>query len=46
MFLRGFDDDVRTFLAAEIRKKGIDLRMNTIIDRVDKNDDGTLTASR
>jgi glutathione reductase (NADPH) len=45
MFLRGFDDDVRTFLAAEIRKKGIDLRMNTIIDRVDKNDDGTLTAS-
>lgn len=45
MFLRGFDDDVRTFLAAEIRKKGIDLRMNTIIERVDKNDDGTLTAT-
>lgn len=45
MFLRGFDDDVRTFLAAEIRKKGIDLRMNTIINRVDKKDDGTLQAT-
>ncbi len=27
-FLRGFDDDVRHFLADEMRKKGIDLRFN------------------
>ena len=26
--LRGFDDDVRHFLAAEMRKKGVDLRTN------------------
>jgi len=28
IFLRGFDDDVRHFLAGEMRKKGIDLRFN------------------
>jgi glutathione reductase (NADPH) len=28
VFLRGFDDDVRHFLADEMRKKGIDLRFN------------------
>ncbi len=27
MFLRGFDDDIRAFLAQEMRKKGIDLRL-------------------
>ena len=44
-FLRGFDDDVRTFLADEIRKKGIDLRFNSNIARVDKNADGSLKAT-
>ncbi len=34
--LRGFDDDIRQTLAAEIRKKGIDLRLNTIIARTDR----------
>jgi glutathione reductase (NADPH) len=28
LFMRGFDEDVRTFLAAEIRKTGVDLRFN------------------
>ena len=35
-FLRGFDDDVRDFLADEMRKKGIDLRFNANIARIDK----------
>ena len=34
--LRGFDDDVRNTLAAELVKKGIDLRVETLIDRIDK----------
>lgn len=36
VFLRGFDDDLRHFLADEMRKKGIDLRFNhnvTCIER-------------
>ncbi|MGH6820438.1 MAG: FAD-dependent oxidoreductase, partial [Methylocella sp.] len=35
--LRGFDDDVRDTLAGELVKKGIDLRVETTIDRIDKN---------
>ncbi len=35
--LRGFDDDVRDTLAAEMVKKGIDLRVETTIDRIDKS---------
>ncbi|MBM3505790.1 MAG: glutathione-disulfide reductase [Alphaproteobacteria bacterium] len=34
--LRGFDDDVRTTLAQEMRKKGIDLRVGTDIARIEK----------
>jgi glutathione reductase (NADPH) len=34
--LRGFDDDVRHALAAEMGKKGIDIRLNTIVKRTDK----------
>ncbi|MDX2438510.1 MAG: FAD-dependent oxidoreductase, partial [Acidobacteriota bacterium] len=32
--LRGFDDDVRNTLAAEMRKRGIDLRFDTVIDGI------------
>ncbi|NNG05427.1 MAG: glutathione-disulfide reductase [Inquilinus sp.] len=39
MFLRGFDDDVRETLAEEMSKAGIDLRFNTIIDRIEKTSD-------
>jgi glutathione reductase (NADPH) len=35
-FLRGFDDDIRTTLAAEMRKRGVDLRFETDISRIDK----------
>jgi glutathione reductase (NADPH) len=34
--LRGFDDDIRNTLAAEMGKKGIDIRLGTIIKRTDK----------
>ncbi len=36
LFLRGFDDDVRTTLAEEMRKRGIDLRFNTLIEKIEK----------
>ena len=38
--LRGFDDDVRNVLAAEIRKKGIDLRVATYVTAIEKQADG------
>lgn len=36
LFLRGFDDDARSFLADEVRKKGVDLRFNTDITSIEK----------
>ena len=36
-FLRGFDDDIRTTLAAEMRKRGVDLRFEADISRIDKS---------
>ena len=36
LFLRGFDDDIRRTLAEEMRKRGIDLRFNRDIKRIDK----------
>ncbi|MBL4720493.1 MAG: glutathione-disulfide reductase [Alphaproteobacteria bacterium] len=38
-FLRGFDDDVRTFLATEMRKKGVNLVFNANIARIEKQGD-------
>jgi glutathione reductase (NADPH) len=40
LFLRGFDDDIRTTLAEEMRKRGIDLRFDTLIERIEKTSDG------
>jgi len=40
--LRGFDDDVRNHLAAEIVKSGIDLRVNTDVVKVEKAADDSL----
>ena len=40
--LRGFDIDVREFVAEEVRKSGIDLRVNTVIDRIEKVGDGLI----
>jgi glutathione reductase (NADPH) len=39
-FLRGFDDDVRTHLAGEMRKQGVDLRFNADIARIEKGAGG------
>lgn len=39
-FLRGFDDDVRHFLADEMRKKGIDLRFNQNIACIEQGEKG------
>jgi len=40
LFLRGFDEDVRGFLANEMRKKGLDLQFDTDIVRIEKVADG------
>lgn len=37
--LRGFDDDVRHFVAAEMRKKGIDLRTHSEVERIERDVD-------
>ena len=36
LFLRGFDEDIRVTLADEMRKRGIDLRFNTDIIKIEK----------
>ena len=55
LFLRGFDDDIRRTLADEMRKRGIDLRFNRDIKRIDKvgdilkatlNDGNTIEANQ
>jgi glutathione reductase (NADPH) len=35
--LRGFDDDVRNFISAEIKKKGIDLRVKTEVEAIERH---------
>ncbi len=36
LFLRGFDDDLRSTLAAEMRKRGIDLRFSATIAKLER----------
>ena len=38
--LRGFDADVRHFVAAEMRKKGVDLRTHVEVERIERGADG------
>jgi glutathione reductase (NADPH) len=40
--LRGFDDDVRAHLAAEMSKQGVAIRVKSDIARIDKQGDGSL----
>lgn len=42
LFLRGFDNEVRSFAAEEIRKQGIDLRFNTDVLSIEKLADESL----
>jgi glutathione reductase (NADPH) len=46
VFLRGFDDDIRVTLAEEMRKRGIELRFNSVVDRIEcKGDRYAVTLS-
>ncbi|HEX5806588.1 MAG TPA: glutathione-disulfide reductase [Macromonas sp.] len=38
--LRGFDHELRHFLAAEMAKHGVDLRLNAGVTTIDRQDDG------
>jgi glutathione reductase (NADPH) len=38
--LRGFDDDIRNFLAAEMSKKGVAIHFNAQINSIEKNTEG------
>ena len=40
LFLRGFDDDARTVLAAEMRKKGVKLRFDTDVVSISRHSAG------
>jgi glutathione reductase (NADPH) len=42
--LRGFDDDVRHFVAAEMGKKGVDLRTGSDVASIEKTADGLRVA--
>jgi glutathione reductase (NADPH) len=42
LFLRGFDDDVRATLASEMRKRGIDVRFNAKVAKIEKRATGLL----
>jgi glutathione reductase (NADPH) len=44
LFLRGFDDDVRTTLAAEMTRRGVRLRFDTIPNQMTRQDDGLVVA--
>jgi len=45
LFLRGFDQDVRTFVKQEVEKNGIHLHFNCEIDSLEKSEDGTINAN-
>lgn len=45
LFLRGFDNSLRTHLHEELGKKGLDVQFNTDIARIDKQADGSLWAT-
>lgn len=40
LFLRGFDVEIRKFVATRMQQKGIDLRFNNDVDKVIKTSDG------
>ncbi|MCV6622827.1 MAG: glutathione-disulfide reductase [Cellvibrionaceae bacterium] len=45
MFLRGFDDDLREFVANEMQQKGVNLHFNSDVTEIVKNADGSLKVS-
>ncbi len=45
LFLRGFDRAVREHLSEELTKRGLNLQFNSDIQRIDKQADGSLSAT-
>lgn len=45
MFLRGFDDDVRDHLHAEMEKQGVEFHFNTTIEHIEKSEQLHVTLS-
>ncbi len=45
LFLRGFDGGVREHLKDELEKRGMDLQFNSDIQRIERQDDGSLKAT-
>lgn len=45
LFLRGFDNEIRSYVAVQMRKKGIDLRFNSELRQIDKNADGSFSVT-
>jgi len=45
LFLRGFDDDVRTILAEDLRAQGVDLRFDANIASIERATGGDLVAT-
>lgn len=45
LFLRGFDNEIRTYVAEHMHKKGIDLRFECDLESIAKNSDGSFTAT-
>lgn len=45
LFLRGFDKEICEFVAEQMRNQDIDLRFNSDLKRIDKNSDGSFTAT-
>ncbi len=43
--LRGFDDDIAAFLAGEMAKKGVDIRLATHLQHIERHSDGVLVAA-
>ena len=41
--LRGFDHDIRHFVAAEMRKKGVDIRVGTTVAALEEGSESTMT---
>lgn len=42
LFMRGFDNDIRAFVAEEVRKSGVDLRFNVNLDKLEQGTDGLI----
>ncbi|MBV1878049.1 MAG: glutathione-disulfide reductase [Pseudomonadales bacterium] len=43
LFLRNFDQDVRQIVAEELAKKDVNLHFNSVVERIEKNADGSFS---